>query len=410
MIKGRRYKVQYLSHHHSVLNATFATGDVVLAFTFDDVGEYSKYKLSVNTRQNNGDLPFNLELFEVDTAGVKLGDAVKTFTADEGGIINAWIEDVQLEQPDSVGVKLFAAGDGTIVDMIWNFYRVEYHGIEVLQNPVDIAWHILMEQYWTEEGGAALIKRDGADSSFNHDSLSEVMAQTACRQILDYDQAWTDSIIQSIAEEYFLVFFQNEKGEECVKDVLHKENPADTITFAHIKGNVGKMVEPKISDIFCQPVIKYAYDHATEEYTKEIRIDGVDNEVYSSNYTSGLNEGDSVNLWTKCRSLWRAVKSVEPMPASMSEKKWIVTYDTAVWALNRHIQLMSIKRCSFDVFYTTGRKWHVGKHIKLQLPHQTNNTEVEFVIEEITKSKEKNTVSVKIMLLDEIETSFFFGE
>jgi hypothetical protein len=53
------------------------------------------------------------------------------------------------------------------------------------------------------------------------------------------------------------------------------------------------------------------------------------------------------------------------------------------------------------------RDWFVSKHINIRLPHQTNNHDIECVIEKIEKDKKNNRVSVDLVLLDEIPTAFF---
>jgi hypothetical protein len=53
------------------------------------------------------------------------------------------------------------------------------------------------------------------------------------------------------------------------------------------------------------------------------------------------------------------------------------------------------------------RDWFVSKHICIRLPHQTNNYDIECVIEKIEKDKKNNRVSVDLVLLDEIPTAFF---
>jgi hypothetical protein len=47
-----------------------------------------------------------------------------------------------------------------------------------------------------------------------------------------------------------------------------------------------------------------------------------------------------------------------------------------------------------------GRYWRQGTHIKLQLPHETNNEIRECIIEKVTISKSNDTVNVTVLIDD----------
>jgi hypothetical protein len=286
----------------------------------------------------------------------------------------------------------------------------------LIDNPVEAIRNIKLLQNWSELDlmGASynwgkdivsdvLIKNSG-EGSFNSSTLDEIKALKIARQF--FDETYTADAIESILKEFCLTSYQDNNGYECLKSILTKENPSEVITFADIKGEVGDMIEPQLSDIYCTPVFNYAFDYATEKYTKQIRVEKVWETTYDASYTPGLNGTDGATIWALCRALWLKTRQVEPMPQDMSNHEWVPDYDTAVWCLKQQIKMMSIKRCNFNVGYMLGRKWNIGKHFMLQLPHETNNNQVECVIERITKKKNDNTVSVQIMILDEI--SFFF--
>lgn len=288
----------------------------------------------------------------------------------------------------------------------------------LIDDPVSIIEHVKRLQNWSETGSLynwgmeyspdAKIRQSG-EGSFLSNNLQEVRNIKIARQILDYDKAWSDAIVQSLCEQFYLVSYQNESGNECLKDILIKENPDTIIGFEHMMGNVGDMIEPQTSNIFCTPVINYAYDYATERYTRQIRVEQVWQSTWKSEYTPGLNSEDGSDIWTACSKLYKKVRQIEPIPSNLSDRVWIYRYQDAVWSLKRMIQLMEIRRCSFNVAYEVGRKWNIGKHLILQLPHETAGKQVEIVIEEIRKNKKNNRVYVKVMLLDDIETSFYIG-
>lgn len=286
----------------------------------------------------------------------------------------------------------------------------------LIDNPVSAIKHIKQCQNWSELNlGAAtynwgkevvpdaLIKTTG-EGSFNSSTLDEIRTLKIARQF--FDETYTADAVESILKEFCLTSYQDNNGYECLKSILTKENPSEVITFADIKGEVGDMIEPQLSDIYCTPVFNYAFDYATEKYTKQIRVEKVWETTYNTSYTPGLNATDGAQIWALCRALWLKTRQVEPMPLDMTNHVWVPDYTTAVWCLKRQIQMMSIRRNGFNVGYMTGRKWHNGKHFMLQLPHETNNNQVECVIEKILPKKYDNAVSVQIMILDEI--SFFF--
>jgi hypothetical protein len=165
-----------------------------------------------------------------------------------------------------------------------------------------------------------------------------------------------------------------------------------------------------MSDIYCAPIINYAYDYATEKFTRQLRVENVWESTFNAAYCPGIEAADAEDIWNECHALWAKVRQIEPMPSNLTDRSWVPDYDTALWCLHQQLKLMTLKRCSFSVGYTVGRKWDIGTHFKLQLPHETNNHAIECVVEEIVKKKDSNLVTVQVILLDVIESSFFFEE
>lgn len=283
----------------------------------------------------------------------------------------------------------------------------------LIDNPIDAIRHIKEHQNWSELGGSyswghsritgSKIRLSG-EGSFNSQFLDEIKNLKIARQILNQSEAWTNDSTQSLCEQFFLCNYQDENGYERIKSILTKENPSTIITYRDIK-KVGEIIEPRLSDIYCTPIINYAYDYATEKYTKQLRVEKVWESNWQASFTPGMTEFDGEEIWGICHELWLKTRQVEPMPDDMINKIWVPDYNTAIWCLRRHLQLMQLKRCTFTVGYTTGRKWKMVQHHKLQLPHETDNKEVEYVIESINNDVDNNGVSVQIMFLDEISYS-----
>jgi hypothetical protein len=55
-----------------------------------------------------------------------------------------------------------------------------------------------------------------------------------------------------------------------------------------------------------------------------------------------------------------------------------------------------------SVYYDKAKRWHIGRHIYLQLPHQTDNAIIETVIESIEKNKSAGYCSMNLIMLDGI--------
>lgn len=287
----------------------------------------------------------------------------------------------------------------------------------LIENPIDALRYIKSCQNWSELGitgdwghdyvASAKIKMSGK-AAFTSPYLDEIRGLKIARQILSQGEAWTNDIAQSLCEQFFLISYQDENGFECVKSLFTKENAVDVITYRDIK-KAGDIIEPQLSDVYCAPIINYAYDYATEKYTKQLKVYNAWESAWQASFTPGMTEADGAEIWATCHALWLKIRQIEPMPDDMTNKIWVPDYDTAMWCLRKHLQLMSLKRYTFDISYSKGRRWCVGDHKCLLLPHETNNIPIEIVIESITKNKDTNTVNLHVILLDTIDNKYLYN-
>ena len=65
----------------------------------------------------------------------------------------------------------------------------------------------------------------------------------------------------------------------------------------------GALERPKARDINCRPVVKYAYDQYTGEYTKELRVKNVSESTFDESFISGFSGSDGQTIWNQCRAL-----------------------------------------------------------------------------------------------------------
>jgi hypothetical protein len=316
--------------------------------------------------------------------------------------------------------KIYTPFSGRVFHDTWGSRKTS---TDLIENPIDVLEHFCRLQNGSEFGdtnaigtaySASMKIKTSGDGSFDDATLATVKNLKCSRQIVDDSAAWTDQIKSSLCKQFFLSSYIDDNGYECVKYLLAKETSPDEVTFADIIGDVGEMIEPSAADVFCQPVVKYCYSPGADSFERNLSISNINAGAYSADYAIGFSDShvlgevasDGEVIWEKCSALWKRFQSIEPMPSDMSELIWVADYSTAVWVLDKMLQWMDKRRCSFTTSYTKGLAWNVGTHIKLKLPHNTNNTFIECVIEDIEKSKNDNTVSVKIVLLDQIPTVF----
>jgi hypothetical protein len=129
----------------------------------------------------------------------------------------------------------------------------------------------------------------------------------------------------------------------------------------------------------------------------------------------GLDGTTAEIMWTKAHVLWQSTRRIEEPPSDMTDHDIIYRDVDAVWYLDTWFSWMGAidtdgtpsgvefdpkKRISFSVPYDTGKDWYIMQHHKLQLPHQTDATSIEFVIEKIKReiSRGKNLITVQAVL------------
>lgn len=350
----------------------------------------------------------SFQIYEIDASNNKNGDVIydKTYTADHDIIDGAgfYYYCRGLKYENSVGVGFFANSASTF-HLIVESVRLVRHFNEPLNNPISIIEHCKYNQNWA--GGTPLVKYSGA-GSFLSEEIESIRSSVGCdREIIDYSQAWTDNVVKSLCEEFFLLSYQDESGYECIDYLFRTEENLESVVYGDTIGEIGEVEPPKIRDVFIKPIIKYGFDYATEKYSKSLSVNSVEYPAYSESFVDGFSGTDGYNVWSKCRDLYKRYKQIEENRESLIELKWCSKYEDALWVLNKRLDLMSMLRVSFSVAYTKGRKWHIWKHISINFPHETKNQSVECVIEKITKDKNKKMVSVVVLMLDSTEADFY---
>ncbi|GAH18086.1 unnamed protein product, partial [marine sediment metagenome] len=210
-------------------------------------------------------------------------------------------------------------------------------------------------------------------------------------------------------------------GNESVAYIADKSlsTPATLLTLDDIIGSIGEVIYPKVKGIYCEPVVRYARNNANGKYEKVIQITNANKAAFDESYVIGLSGADAELMWTRAHILWEAYRQIEPAPNDMANCDWIVTDSDAVWYLDTWLTYMGAintdgttagiefepkKRIAFSVPYETGKDWFLTQHHRLKLPHQTNDTAIEFLIEKLNKNivMGKELVSLQAMLYGEV--------
>jgi len=176
--------------------------------------------------------------------------------------------------------------------------------------------------------------------------------------------------------------------------------PATTITLADILGPISAVEMAPVKGIFCEPIIRYCRNPATGAYDKIIQITNAQAATYDPSYVIGLTGTTAEMAWHRAHVLWQAYRQVEQAPSDMTDCPSIVRDEDAVARLDTWFSWMGAinatgtiagisfepkRRVSFTVPYAIGRLWFLTQHHRLQLPHQTDDQAIEFMIERYRK-------------------------
>ena len=298
---------------------------------------------------------------------------------------------------------------------------------DLITNPVDILEHFKRLQCGIEFGEKVDFGKvystlmpiktyENTEGSYDDASLAGVKEFTPAYQITDANDAWTDVQIKNICSTFNLCTYTDNAGYECVT-TLDLTNPAETVAFTDIvPGSIGETKEPEVQDVFCQPNLNYQYNPGSEKFDKQLSIQNIQADAWTASYTPGFDPAghnldatlfDGEYVWTQCKELYGKYRQIEQVPKEFSDQKMIMTYVDAVKLLSMKVAWMGKPRVPLAVFYSKGKDYFYGKHIKIKLPHQTCNQPIECFIEKIKISKNKNRADLNLVVLEEVPTFFF---
>jgi len=284
---------------------------------------------------------------------------------------------------------------------------------DLISNLGDLYEHVCRLQNGSETGSvvqpgkaywpSALINTtsfDAADQAYLYD-------MTIGFQIFDEKLGWTEALKREIARAGFFIGYTNELGQESIATMQSTvASITDTVTLAHVPEDekIGDVKEPDVKNIYCEPYVRYQYNAATEKYNKIIRITNIQAASWTAAYTPGIDATNGLALWNKCKALYTKYQHLESPPAEMTDQYMFPSDIPAIAFLGFWIDWMAKRRIDVPVYYAAEcpgvvRTWHVGRHIYLNLPHQTNGAAKECIIERITKNKEAGVITLGLVIL-----------
>ena len=246
-------------------------------------------------------------------------------------------------------------------------------------------------------------------TAFDASTMGQARSRFISYQIHDEKKGHTNNLKDTICRQIWCSSFVNESGQESVAYLPRVESspPSDTITLDDVPYDmeIGEVQEPDHSRVFCEPFVRYNYDYGREKYNGYIGLRNVSLATFDSSYATGLGDAENEYFWNRCHDeLWTKFRFVQDPPASLTDLPHFYRYEDAVWYLDNWITWMQLRSISVPVYYDLAKSWHIGRHVYLQLPHQTNGELIECVIDKITKNHIENACEINLIMLENVDT------
>ncbi len=346
---------------------------------------------------------------EVDTAFA--GGLVETNTWYEHPFEIAFYTETEIvidwePHSDNCILKLINKTEDLVITLDWDWTLHQKQ--HLLDNPIDALYYIRQSQNWNElDENQEPIRHINIDpgtyGSFFHSSLGDLRAVKICREILNYDDATTRAISKSICEEFNLVLYTDNNGNESVKLIDYPEPEISFTITVHDIIKEPEIIERDPNKIYCEPVVKFATDWSTNNPTKQFSIIKTDQDEYDLSCTPGLTAEQGGPLWAMAKTLRQAVNKITAFEFNF---KWIKHIEDAIQLLSRKFVWMSKKRMKLVVSYEKAVNQTVGCWGKVVIPISTVGKEIRFIIEEMVSSKKRgknsSLVSMQVVLWDNV--------
>jgi hypothetical protein len=281
----------------------------------------------------------------------------------------------------------------------------------LMEDPRHIMEHVCRLQNWSERSvtpsigwgltypGVSLIAT-GSTVTGSFDALDaefiSLGSLKAARQIEDENEGYTDDIKRTLCRNFHMANWVNKAGQECVLRMIRSEySPGDLITLAHITDRKKiKITEPSPENVYCEPFVRYDIDPATGNPQRIIRVKNASAYTFSDGWIEAPDgvfsgSGEQSEYWGRCHALWQKTNMVTKPPTELTDIKWAngnVTNADAIAKeyLTNWITWMHNIKVSFPIHTERAKFLEECHRFKLQLPHQTGNTQVECLLTKVT--------------------------
>lgn len=333
-----------------------------------------------------------------------------------------------LENQTNIRDSVYSPFAGRVYDDTWGG-RVT--STDVITEPHRVIEHALRLGNWSEVGDSeptdgwgsdyaanALVDTSSNYGGMDSSVLESIGGLSVARQIFDKEECSRSSIIKSLCKAFHLVSWRKnyattasgDTGKECLTYLLNDEAASDSIDLTDIMGNVSNVKELESRDVYCEPVINYCYNVATSKYEKQLKITntsaGTGN--FDSSYAEGFSGSSAEATWEIGAALYQKYGIVNEMPSDLSDQRWVYDDVTAQVILYRIMKWQQIKRITINVSYNKARSYYLTQKVSLSLPHQTNSTAVNCIIEKINKNYYDNKVTLGLIMLDDVDYDGFY--
>jgi len=273
-----------------------------------------------------------------------------------------------------------------------------------------------------EYSDEALINTGSDQGGFSHPDILALDSYSPAFQIINFRDGWVTELKKEWCKTYFCTSYVDKNGKECISYLLNSQAEiSDEITIDDIlfPENQGPIIYPAVRNITAQPFVRYNYDPGSTSFLGLIEITNVIKGSYASGDVIGdLSESEAEAIYNRCyNEIWKKYHVVNKPPAEVTDRYMISNKRDALDYLNNMVTWMTRKRIEIPIPYnfdggsgTLSKFWHIGRHIKLTLPHETNSVTIECVLSSIDKIKRKNICRVNLILLDDLPTPFYLQE
>jgi hypothetical protein len=310
----------------------------------------------------------------------------------------------------SIKKEIFSPLAGRIYNDTWGGRVTATDQIAAIVPTIE---HLKRLQNWGETGETGIswgkeyattakIKTGATEGSYDAATLPVV---ALALQVTSAAEGETGALVARLARAIDVCTYLDPDGTECI-ETLDPTDPAETITFADLNGDIGLVIEPETADIFTEPVVNYLFNQGSGEYDGRLVIKDIqkyaEGGLWSDSCSGFDSEAQAVPVLDVYAALYRKFRTTEPAPSDFADAPYFTTAAQAAAYLAWKGAHMGRRRVSLAVFYSKGSAYHFAKHVKINLPHQTRGLDVECIIESVTKDKNGNRCELKLVILSTV--------